>query len=494
MPDNNSITSSSSYSSIDFSQDIELAEYQPESEQSSVLSGIRQLGVEGTRRFVMPVGAGFLSANAMFELFVTVLQGYPNLVPQMKKILAEYQIPAVAATYATLGALDAVGVSEVKETNRVALSIMEGLGATTFSLPMTMEILTRFIQLIEGQPRNSDVFIPNWSAVIIITFCGMLGVIQSMQSDCLKTNAADPDSEQSTINEIVTHPFMLTASAIMKTAASIHGVTVAFMDLAQVDTQADLEYYLRWGITLAAGAIGGYVLGRPNPEERYDAIILNRTLTVAQLFTLCLAFAGTFYLSPDAEKTYGDVVEEQTLLWTAMIPVLVTMINLFQYLWVVSPSLINKFENVFNQYLEPVLTEPEQNENQELALYSEHSINYGTGAYEHDYSSSDSQSSSYSLGFDLNSSSDLTSSADDASSESDEYSSDDVSSELSEEEQSDSDTPSEPVQEARNSGEAISYARLIGRTSPILRAVPPATKSEDPTNSDVVESDLRIKN
>ena len=494
MPDNeNRNISSSSQSSIDFLTDLELADYHSEPEQRSVLSGIRDLGVAGTRRWLMPVGAGFISSNAMYDLLVTVLQGYPNLVPQMKKILAEYQIPAVAATYATLGALDAVGVEEVKESNRVALSVMEGLGATTFSLPMTMEILTRFIQLIQDQPRSSDVLIPNWSAAIIITFCGMLGVIQSLQSDYLKTNAADPDREKSWINEIVTHPFMLTASAVMKSAATIHGVTMAGMDLAQVDTQANLEYYLRWGITLAAGVVGGYVLGRPNPEERKDAVIFNSALTVSQLFTLCLAFAGTFYFSPHAEEVYGDVIEEQTLLWVAMIPALVTMINLFQYLWVASPSLLNTFENVLNQYFEPSIPVAELVVNEEHPLNSKNVTTYGTSAADNDYSSSDSQSS-LSIDLDTSSLSDSTSSVDEAPSEPEECSSDDEQSECSDEEYEacDPDEQQELVRETKHKGSPISYARLIGQSSPILRASSPAAKSEDSTDSNTINTELRF--
>ncbi|MBL7527364.1 hypothetical protein [Legionella bononiensis] len=494
MPDNDSSNmSSSSQSSIDFLTDLELADYHSEPEQRSVLSGIRELGIAGNRRWLMPIGAGFISSNAMYDLLVTVLQGYPNLIPQMNKILAEYQIPAVAATYATLGALDAVGIEEVKESNRVALSVMSGLGATTFSLPMTMEILTRFIQLIQDQPRSSDVLIPNWSAAIIITFCGLLGVIQSLQSDYLKTNAADPEREKSWINEIVTHPFMLTASAVMKSAASIHGVTMAAMDLAQVDTQANLEYYLRWGITLAAGVVGGYVLGRPNPEERKDAVIFNGALTAAQLFTLCLAFAGTFYFSPHAEEIYGDVIEEQTLLWVAMIPALVTMINLFQYLWVASPSLINKFENVLNQYLEPSIPVSELVVNEEHPLNSKHGTTYGTSIVDSDYSSSDSQPS-FDIDLDSSSLSDSTSSVDEAPSEPEDCSLDDEQSQHSDEEleECDPDEQSEIEHKPQYKGSPISYARLIGQSSPILRAPSPAAKSEDSTDSNTLNTELRI--
>ncbi|CAM2943932.1 hypothetical protein [Legionella worsleiensis] len=460
MPDNPS--SSSSETAPDFSQDIELADHYAEPEYSSVLSAMQQLGVQGAQRYLKPFGSGFLAANAMYGLLTTVLEGYPNLVPQMRRILAEYQIPAIAATYVTLGALNAVEVKEVKEANRVALSLMDGLGATAFSLPMTMEIVTRFVQLIEAEPRSSDVQIPNWAAGIIVTFCGVLGVIQSLQTDYLKTNAADPEREQSIINRIVTHPSMLTAAAVMKSAASIHGVTMAFMDIAQVNTQANLEYYLRWGITLAAGVIGGYVLGRPNPEERYDAIIMNRTLTAAQLFTLCLAFVGTFYLSPDAEKVYGDVIQEQTVLWAAIIPVLVTAINLFHYLWVASPDLIAKFS--------VILPDSPSSIDEERALNVQSDICYGTTTFVSDSSDSEPYSSLSDIEFSLSSASDSDGSTRESSCEQNESSSDDVSSQFGEEESSYNYEQAGSALKDDEKCASISYARLIDASSPIFRA------------------------
>ncbi len=395
MPPNSNRTLVSTGLVVNSEHDIELADFQHEPAASSALSKVQQVVREVSQRMLMPWGYGFGSANALFFLMSTIMKGQPDLLPKVQKLLAEYQIPAVAGTYATLGALDAGGVDEVKVPNRIALSCMGGLGVTTFTLPMFMEILTRFIQLIEHEPRSSNVEIPDWSAALIITSCCMLGLIQAMQSDRLKTRVENPEQEEAW----VTHPCMLTASAIVKSASSLHSVTLAFMEMAQflhlssLTPQSDLEYYLRWGITLTGGAVGGYILGRPGVEHRTDAQYFNYALSASQLFTLCLAFAANFYFSTTAEQTYGDVVQEQTLLWAAIIPVLLTLINLTQYLWEKSPALLNRFVEDFNNCLESFDVEPSEEAGEGLTF-----ISGGLLPYYHsgvtDYTHSDSEDTS----------------------------------------------------------------------------------------------------
>lgn len=469
--------------SYGFVNDLEVAEPPSEGAQPSILTRVQQIGAAGAKRLVLPAGAGFGSSNALFFLLSTIMGGSPKLLPKVQKLLAEYQIPAVAATYATLGALDAVGVESVKVPNRIALSSMDGLGVATFTLPMFMEILTRFIQLSHHEPRNSNVEIPDWSAALVITSCCLLGLLQAMQSDCLKRKADNPDAEES----VLTHPYMLTASAAVKSASSLHSITLAFMEMAQflklsqLTPQSDLEYYLRWGITLGGGAVGGYILGRPNPEQRTEAKYFNYALSSSQLFTLCLAFAATFYLSPNAEKTYGDVVEEQTVLWVGIIPILVTMINLVQYLWAESPALLNRFVDDFNNYLDSIPLEEDQEEGEELRLTSTIPPSY--------YTNNAASSSSYE-----DSDSDYeTPTEDDDASESDEYSSgNEEYSEGSdkEPEESDSTEQTDPVQDIKDT-KYISLARLIAQHSPIMSAVSPKSGRDSSEDFDY-ESGLEL--
>lgn len=466
-----------------FVNDLELAELHPEAQHPSVLTRIQQIGVAGTKRWVMPFGAGFVSSNALFDLVSTVMRGSPDLLPKAQKIMAEFQIPAVAATYATLGALDATGVEIVKVPNRILLSSMDGLGVATFTLPMLMEILTRFIQLIEHEPRNSDVEIPDWSAALMITSCCLLGLLQAMQSDCLKRKAEHPDAKES----VLTHPYMLTASAVMKSASSLHSITLAFMEMAQflnmsqLTPQSDLEYYLRWGITLAGGAVGGYILGRPNPEQRTDARYFNYALSASQLFTLCLAFAATFYLSPTADKTYGDVVEEQTVLWVAIIPIFVTMINLVQCLWVKSPALLNRFIDDFNNYIDSIPLEPDQEEGEEMRLTSTIPPSYSTNS-----SASSSSYGDSDLDNELSIEDDCASEFDEQSSSTEDYS------EESEEEQEESEEEQSEFLQETKENKCVSMARLIGKHSSIIRVVSP--KSEPDSSDDFdYESALELK-
>ncbi|MDP1604487.1 MAG: hypothetical protein Q8M03_14620 [Legionella sp.] len=303
---------------------------------ASILLGLAKTGGRGlthaTVTVVISESVSFFGSYALYGLLTTVFAGEPTIAASVARDLAKYQVPAVAIPVALVAALHQVEFGS-KVPYRVISAATNGLGMTSFSIPMIMQLVTRIVQIVKKESRNTPVWITDSEALGVIGGCSVVGLAQALQTYFQLYNAdvsarnehavvpAINVENKSFLNRLSTNQTMIVLFAMMNSASAFHAGAFQLTKLLGYDTSGLVEYYTRVGITLTAGLAGGIILGRANPEKRVDAKLFNLLQNLIKLSTLGIGIASLFYLSPNAEVIFGkDVIDEQTWLWLAVIP------------------------------------------------------------------------------------------------------------------------------------------------------------------------------
>jgi hypothetical protein len=322
------------------------------------------------KTIVVSEGVAFICSNAVFDLLTTICGGYPTLVANLAKQFAKYQIPAVAIPVVLIAALRDIKFRGSEEPYRLVMAAMSGLGLTTFTIPMAMELVTRVTQILDHESRNAPVNISNAFAGFIEGVCGVAGILQAIQTYYKQINAISGEAEKSRLNKLMTHSVSNVIFGALNSGSGVHAAVFALMKLFEVHTADPVPYYTRMGITFFAGAAGAVALGGAHPENRKSAKIFEGLLNLVKLSALGLTFVETFYLSPHARDVFGEeVIDEQSLLWSVIIPSIPAIILLLQFAGLQGPKLMKALSHVVSNIIACCKTE--NAENQPLLLNEE---------------------------------------------------------------------------------------------------------------------------
>lgn len=362
--------------------EIELPNSEPlsatqSSTASTILSLTKKSGMaiaQGTKTVIVAEGTSFICSNALYSLLMTIFAGYPSIAPSVAKELAKYQIPAVAIPVVIIASLHELKVNGSELPARLVTSVTNGLGMATFSIPIAMQLITRIVQIIKDESRDTPVWISNGLADTVIAGCGLVGICQAIQIYFHKINADSPDQERSLLNKFTTNKFMIVVFAMMNSASAFHAATFQLMKLLELDTTSLVNYYTRMGVTFTAGLVGGVCLGRANPQTRMDAKIFNALASLAKLAALGIAFTDTFYRSPSAELVFGEeVIDEQTWLWSVIIPSIPMIILLLQFAGLQGPKLWKALSEIVTNIV--TCCERDNKESDVIPLQDNYSVN-----------------------------------------------------------------------------------------------------------------------
>lgn len=330
---------------------------------SYIPSGWPTILLDGLRVTALAEAEAFALSSATSSILNTFFAGIPSV--HIERAVASYLPPVLGTSAAMLSVLRQLNVPNIEGPDRIVQSVTVGISGADFMMLLLSQIitssiraaqshsqgyhgpysnLTEFLQALSNSscaglfnsalanltsihlPTNATdlslvlpVCIPNWAAALDNLIAAGIGTLWSTQYYYLQLNAKNAQIPRSRLNQILTHPAALTASASLGAAIVLHGVdyvtTVVFGGNPAGRINSDARYALTGAGLLAGGIFSG--------NKRFANLFQGIAFV-----SIVLGWIETFYLSDSAEKTYGkDVINEQTIFWSVL-PVILIMTQL----------------------------------------------------------------------------------------------------------------------------------------------------------------------